>query len=46
MKKFRPRYLIHVHIHLYDLSALRTTRYEDTLVVNAYSHFVIDTEKV
>ena len=46
MRKFRPRYLIHGHIHLYDLSALRTTRYEDTLVVNAYSHFVIDTEKV
>jgi hypothetical protein len=44
MRVFRPKYLIHGHVHLYDLSEVRTTRYEDTLVVNAYSHFVIDTE--
>jgi predicted phosphodiesterase len=45
MRKFRPRYLIHGHIHLYDLSEVRATRYEDTLVINAYSHYVIDTEE-
>jgi Icc-related predicted phosphoesterase len=44
MRKFRPKYLIHGHIHLYDLSATRTTRYGDTLVVNAYGHYVIDME--
>jgi Icc-related predicted phosphoesterase len=43
MRVFKPQYLIHGHIHLYDLSAVRTSRYNDTLVVNAYSHFVIDT---
>lgn len=43
MRKFRPRYLIHGHIHLYDLNDVRTTKYRDTLVVNAYSHFMIDT---
>jgi Icc-related predicted phosphoesterase len=45
MKKFKPRYLIHGHIHLYDLSEVRTTKYCDTLVINAYSHYLIDTEK-
>ncbi|MDR2633832.1 MAG: metallophosphoesterase [Treponema sp.] len=45
MRVFKPKYLIHGHIHLYDLSAVRTSRYKDTLVVNAYSHFVIDTEE-
>jgi predicted phosphodiesterase len=45
MRVFKPKYLIHGHIHLYDLSEVRTSRYADTLVVNAYSHFVIDTEE-
>jgi Icc-related predicted phosphoesterase len=45
MRVFKPKYLIHGHIHLYDLSDLRTTRYQDTLVVNAFSHYVIDTEE-
>jgi Icc-related predicted phosphoesterase len=43
MKVFKPKYLIHGHIHLYDLSAVRTTMYQDTLVLNAYSHYVVDT---
>ncbi len=43
MKKFRPRYLIHGHIHLYDLNDVRKTQYCDTTVINAYSHFLIDT---
>jgi len=43
MRVFKPKYLIHGHIHLYDLSELRTTRYHDTLVINAYSQYIIDT---
>ncbi|MDR0496721.1 MAG: metallophosphoesterase [Treponema sp.] len=43
MKVFRPKYLVHGHIHLYDLSELRTTKYLDTLVINAYGHYLIDT---
>jgi Icc-related predicted phosphoesterase len=45
MRVFKPKYLIHGHIHLYDLSEVRTTRYEQTLVINAYSHYIIDTEE-
>jgi Icc-related predicted phosphoesterase len=43
MDTFRPRYLVHGHIHLYDLSELRTSSYGDTQVINAYSHYIIDT---
>jgi len=43
MRVFKPRYLVHGHIHLYDLSEVRTTKYSDTLVINAYSHYLIDT---
>ena len=43
MRVFKPRYLVHGHIHLYDLSEVRTTKYNDTLVINAYSHYLINT---
>ena len=43
MRVFKPRYLIHGHIHLYDLCEVRTSKYRDTLVINAYSHCLIDT---
>lgn len=44
MRVFKPKYLIHGHIHLYDLNDVRSTRYENTLVINAYSHYLIDTD--
>ncbi|MDR0997810.1 MAG: metallophosphoesterase [Treponema sp.] len=43
MEKFKPRYLIHGHIHLYDLRDIRVTKYNDTTVINAYSHYLINT---
>jgi Icc-related predicted phosphoesterase len=43
MKAFSPRYLVHGHIHLYDLQDIRVSRYLDTTVINAYSHFILDT---
>ena len=43
MRVFKPKYLIHGHIHLYDYSERRTSKYCDTLVVNAFSHYIIDT---
>jgi Icc-related predicted phosphoesterase len=45
MRVFRPKYLVHGHIHLYDLSAVRATRYHETLVLNAYSHYIINTDE-
>jgi len=43
IKKFKPKYLVHGHIHLYDLSDTRRSRWLETSVINAYSHYVIDT---
>jgi hypothetical protein len=44
MRVFKPRYLLHGHIHLYDLNARRRTRYHETDVINVYDHYVLDTE--
>jgi len=45
MKAFKPKYLVHGHIHLYDLCDVRRTRWMDTEVINAYNHYIIDTEE-
>lgn len=42
MRAFKPRYLIHGHIHLYDMNDVRLTRYSDTTVINAFGHCVVD----
>jgi Icc-related predicted phosphoesterase len=43
IRVFKPKYHIHGQIHLYDLTEPRTTKYHKTLVINAYSHYLIDT---
>jgi len=45
MRRFKPRYLIHGHVHLYDRNAPRTSKYNDTTIINAYNHIVFDLEK-
>jgi Icc-related predicted phosphoesterase len=45
MKTFKPKYLIHGHVHLYDLCDVRRTRWMGTEVINAYGHYVIDTDE-
>ena len=44
MRWFKPRYLIHGHVHLYDLNEIRETLYLDTRIVNAYEHTIIEIE--
>ena len=46
MKKFKPKYLVHGHVHLYDNGASRRTRYRDTTVVNAYNHTIIEIDNM
>ncbi|NBC29978.1 MAG: metallophosphoesterase [Spirochaetes bacterium] len=45
MRRFQPRYLLHGHIHLYDLNAERETWYEGTQVINVYDHYVLTLEE-
>ncbi len=38
MRMFRPRYLLHGHIHLYRTDAVRETQFEETAVINVYPY--------
>jgi len=42
LQKYKPTYMVHGHIHLYDMREERIGKYYDTTVVNAYAHIVID----
>lgn len=42
IRTFKPRYLIHGHIHLYDMNDVRLSKFSDTTVINAFSHCVVD----
>jgi Icc-related predicted phosphoesterase len=44
MRVFKPRYLIHGHIHLYDLNDVRVSDYRGTSVVNAFGHCLVNME--
>ncbi len=41
LKKYKPTYMVHGHIHLYDMREERVGKYYDTTVVNAYAHYII-----
>jgi Icc-related predicted phosphoesterase len=44
MRTFKPRWLVHGHIHLYDLADVRVSDYHETTVINAFGHWILDTE--
>ena len=41
IQKFKPSYLVHGHIHLYDMRENRVTVSGNTTIVNAYAHWII-----
>ena len=45
MDRYKPRYLIHGHTHLYRQDAKRVTRYSDTIVLNTYGYQVIEIDE-
>ncbi|QEN04039.1 metallophosphoesterase [Thiospirochaeta perfilievii] len=42
MRKFKPKYLLHGHIHLYNKNEKKITDYHNTRVINVYDHYVLD----
>lgn len=43
MDKYAPKYMIHGHMHLqYDHALRRTTRYKDTVIINATERYTWD----
>jgi Icc-related predicted phosphoesterase len=45
MGRYKPRYLIHGHTHLYRQDANRTTQYGDTIVLNTCGYQVIEIDE-
>jgi hypothetical protein len=45
IRRFKPAFLIHGHIHLYSQNEQRQTQYHKTKVVNAFNHTVIEIAK-
>jgi hypothetical protein len=45
MERYRPRYLIHGHTHLYRQDARRVTQYRETTVLNTYGYQVLEIEQ-
>jgi Icc-related predicted phosphoesterase len=44
MRLFKPRYLLHGHIHIYRQDHPRITQYEETTVVNVFPYRIMDIE--
>ena len=45
MDRFRPRYLLHGHVHVYHPNEATESVYKDTIVKNAYGYQVIEIEE-
>lgn len=44
MRVFKPRYLLHGHIHIYRHDTVASTQYHQTQVVNVYPYRIMDLE--
>ena len=42
IEKFRPKYFLHGHTHLYDINENRVFEYKGTKIINCYDYFVLD----
>ncbi len=42
MRVFKPRYLLHGHIHLYRHNEVTRTFYHETEVINIYPYQILD----
>lgn len=42
VKRYKPRYLLHGHIHLYNPNEARENRIGETEIINVYDHFVLE----
>lgn len=42
IEKFKPTYMIHGHIHIYDMREERIGVYNNTTVINAYAHHILE----
>ncbi len=45
IRNFKPKCMIHGHIHLYSYDTSRETEYSDVPVINAYDHYILKLPK-
>ena len=46
MDAYRPKYLLHGHVHLFDENANRIYKYKDTTIINVYKSYVLDDDSL
>ncbi|MCB0098855.1 MAG: hypothetical protein KDE46_24140, partial [Caldilineaceae bacterium] len=44
MRWFKPRYLLHGHIHIYRQDTVTQTSYHETEVINVYPYRILELE--
>ncbi len=44
MKRFKPRYLMHGHQHVYDSREITKTQFDETTIINIYPYKILDVE--
>ncbi|MEZ4678165.1 MAG: hypothetical protein R2932_28510 [Caldilineaceae bacterium] len=44
MRWFKPRYLLHGHIHLYRHDDVTVTHYAETDIINVYPYQILDVD--
>ncbi len=42
MEKYKPKYLLHGHVHLDDINAPRISEFCDTKVINIYKNYILE----
>lgn len=45
LRKFKPKYHIHGHIHIYNRNNKREALYSDTNIINVYNHYLLEIKK-
>ncbi len=46
MEKYRPKYLLHGHVHLDDINAPRVSEFMDTKVINIYKNYILEDDEL
>lgn len=42
MRHFKPRYLVHGHVHLIDMNAQRVLQYRQTEIINVFGSYLLE----
>ena len=46
MERYKPKYLLHGHVHLEDMNAPRVSEFMDTKVINIYKNYILEDESL